>query len=184
MNNKEKLVIDEVDLVTYRTDLKGWVDRHGYYHGEDETSARYRSCTHIKCKTCGDVIPKQSYTICSTCLEKKRTEDYLLRKTKSWDGESFLYSETYDVYLQDEEAIADLLEEHQCILENLRLLHCGKTKIRQLDSDDFADDLCEDVEIPSELIDAIDAFNAMTSNIDTNTWYPNNYAVDTQSIFR
>ena len=44
--DKEKVMYDADDIVEYRTNIEGWVDKNGRFWGKDENMARYHICTH------------------------------------------------------------------------------------------------------------------------------------------
>lgn len=135
--------------------IEGWMDSNGHFY-LDERSARYMGCTHLPCDDCGAPVPKTS-TVCTDCRELRAQARYESRPEAPWDGTQMVYSEALDEFYASPD---DAGEESGLDVASLRLVLCNPVHVRQLDPDDFSDDLPDDGEAPDELIEAIDAFNA------------------------
>ena len=79
------------------------------------------------------------------------------------------YAELKQIRAETAEAEEEAFDEGVTV-ESLRLVLCVPTHVRQMEVDDFADDLPEDGEAPDELLTAIDAFNAATKGVILSWW--------------
>ena len=164
----------------FRTDISGWVDRHGRFWGRDEHMARWSGCTHLICPECGKVMSK-NYTLCRECREKKSVERYKARESKPWDGVTPLYSETADEYFFSQDNLIDYLHDHNCTIQSLRLLICSPIRLREVDDDYFCDDLPEDGELPSDVADALEDLNSIIRDQAPVAWFPGKHAAIIES---
>jgi hypothetical protein len=64
---------------TFRTELEGWVSRHGIFYGDNEYAARFNGCTHGIC-ACGQLREK-NYASCKAC--RQATEDAKFDKRRN-----------------------------------------------------------------------------------------------------
>lgn len=170
---------DAPEAATLRT-VTGWVSRHGRFYGESEDTARYDGCTHVFCNICG-LPAKKSYTVCSSCRDKKATDRYNAMPRQSWDGNAMLYSDARDEYFFEIEYAEDSLGDGET-LDDLRMVICVPNCVRHLDDDYFSDALPEDGELPECLRDAIAAFNAAIDNAPVLSWIPGKYALDINTV--
>ena len=180
MNKKTevpRVLYTDDKAATFRTDIKGWVDRHGRYFGNDLHVARWSGCTHIVCKGCGKPTEK-NYLTCEDCREKADIERFKKRKVSVWNGTIPVYSECLDKYFMEADELSDFLEEYEGSVESLRLLICEPVYPRPLESDYFSDCLSEDEDAPKALLDAIDRFNLELKEIGSTSWTPGDNAVD------
>ena len=175
MNVSEMIVMrDSLDAAQYRTDLKGWVSRDGFYFGDDERTARYRGCTHVPCDRCGAPTPKV-YKTCQGCRELTLIAKYEAMPRGQWDGQAMLYSETLDRYYDTPDDAAEDLEDDQT-LADLRLVICEPNYVPLIEPDDYCDMLPEDGDVPDEVAKAMDAFNAAVAGIIL-SWSPGKTAL-------
>jgi hypothetical protein len=173
---KDKMILTTSDeAATYKT-VTGWVSRDGYFFGNDERSARYSGATHRPCEECGKPIEK-SRVRCSECQEKKSRALFLAMSTKEWDRETPLYSRHVEEFFFDEESLLDYCDEELChTIEEMELIICEPRYARQLDVDDFCDELPEDRdEAPEALMVAIDEFNERVKGLGPLSWTPGKY---------
>ena len=175
---ENKIVMrDSPEAAQYRTDLKGWVSRDGFYFGDGpqgERTARYSGCTHVPCDRCGAPTPR-GYTQCRDCRELTYIAKYEAMPRAEWDGEAMLYSEARDQYYSTPDDAAEDLEDDQT-LADLRLVICEPNYVRQIESDYCCDELPEDGDVPDEVMDAIEAFNAAVAGIVL-SWSPGKTAL-------
>jgi hypothetical protein len=178
MDTKNIIVMrDAPEAATFRTDLSGWVSRHGRFYGDDssaEDMARYDGCTHVGCKNCGKPCQK-SYTACDVCSKRLDQKRFDARPKKEWDGVSMLYSESKEIFYSSPEEAEDDLAEDQT-LHSLNLRICEPERAR-IDVDDFEDILIEDEDAPDYLLNAINAFNATMKANPPLSWSPCKYAL-------
>lgn len=174
----EQIVMrDSPEAAQYRTDLKGWVSRDGFYFGDGSTgeqTARYAGCTHVPCKRCGTPTPKL-YTQCQGCRDLSYIAKYEAMPRAEWDGKALLYSEARDQYYSTPDDAAEDLEEGQT-LADLRLVICTPNYVRQLEPDYCYDDLPEDGDVPDEVAEAMEAFNEAVAGIVL-SWSPGKTAL-------
>jgi len=157
--------------------VTGWVSSDGRFFGNDaqaEEIARYAGCTHQSCRKCGALTEKM-YTHCPECRAKLDAERYAAKKREEWDCETPLYSERFDTYLFDVDAVTCLMDDNECSFDDLEPMICEPNKVRELDSDHWYDDLPEncDGELPDKLQAAVDAFNAAVKDVVL-SWTPTN----------
>lgn len=163
------------EAAAYRTDIKGWVSRNGRYCGQDERLARYYGCTHVACEDCCKPI-KKTYTVCQECRGKREVERYLAMPKQEWDREGFVYSQVADEYF-DSDQLAEHCEENELTPDDLRLVICEPNYAREIDTDYFADDLPEEVDLPREIWVALDALNKVIREFRTPlSWSPGKFS--------
>jgi len=172
-----KQILDTSDeAAKFTTKIEGWVDRNGRFWGNNEATARWSGCTHVRCESCGKPTEKR-YTTCKNCREKKAIERYEARERVQWDLTRPLYSEAADEYFFDWDALIDYIDEHGGTLESLRLVLCEPNNLRQIDEDYFCDDLSEEGELPKEVWEALEKLNDVIRAQEPVSWYPGKYAV-------
>jgi hypothetical protein len=182
MPDQEKIVLPtDPEAATYRTNISGWVDRHGRFYGEDERLARYGGSTHSICGECGATTTK-SRLVCHECSVKKDNERFLLKEQKEWDRKTPLYSRFRDRFIWNEDDLDYELEELEAEIgvghvlpETLELVICEPQYAHEIDEDYFSDVLPEEQEAPDELKDAIQTFNEATKAIGPLSWTPGKY---------
>lgn len=181
---EEEIILPESDeAATYRTDIKGWVDRHGRYFGNLEKYARLQGATHKKCE-CGELVKANYYGKCSSCREQRDIEKYNAMPNKDWDGETPLYSDAHDEYFFDEDELECFIdEEEDRTIENLRLIICKPNYFNTIDESYFDDDLPENCEdLPPELTEAIEEFNNVIRGLKPASWSPGEYAANVEQF--
>lgn len=175
---ENKIVMrDSPEAAQYRTDLKGWVSRDGFYFGDGpqgERKARYSGCTHVPCDRCGAPTPR-GYTQCRDCRELTYIAKYEAMPRAEWDGKAILYSEARDQYYSTPDDAAEDLEEDQT-LADLRLVICTPNYVRQIEADYVCDELPEDGDVPDAVADAMEAFNKAVAGIVL-SWSPGGTAL-------
>lgn len=103
----------------------------------------------------------------------KSVERYKMSESDAWDGEVALYSEFLDRYYGDaEQVIEEVDADSQHSIESLRIYLCDPIYLSELDSDFFLDQMGEDAELPTELLEAMDKFNEAIKNTPPQTYYP------------
>jgi len=152
---EEKVMYGSPEAATYRTDLKGWVSRHGRYYAEDKHAAMFDGSTHGFCE-CGEEALK-GYISCRRHHDEANLKTYLAMPEKEWDGKSCVYSKKTDKYYfgigELMEDICDETGEENPDLSEYRLVHCDPCIAGEIDPNDYyGDDLPEeDRVVPSEI---------------------------------
>lgn len=162
-----EIVLDTDEAAAKLVTVTGWVSRDGRFFGNKEDSesmARYAGCTHRACQKCGKAAPK-TYTACDECREKAATDRYNALPKANWDGSGMIAIWHSDTYFNDWDEVMDYCEEHELPVEQLNLVICQPNYIRELDYGYAIDLLPEDGENPSELDNAIEAFNQAIKKI-------------------
>ena len=160
------------EAATYRTDVKGWVSRHGHYFGADERLARLHGCTHSVCN-CG--APAEKYhRFCDACQAKRDAERWEALPLVEWDGETPLCIYRDDTYFFDIDQVRDYAAENGEKVSELRFVLCKPVYARRLEVDYWADQLVEGDDAPSWLEDAVDEFNEVIAKHRTEplSWMP------------
>lgn len=179
--NDEKVIHYDSPEAAKRVTLTGWVSSTGFFYGEDEHLARYAGCTHVKCKKCGAPVEKM-WLSCESCRRKADIEQYDALEKKTWDGITPLYSDSHDKYFFDFDELVDFLrdlvyEDKSITVDDLRLKFCKPNKPREVGYDHFCDDMPEDRDdLPKEIFEAIEAFNAVMRSQPPLSWSPDNIA--------
>jgi hypothetical protein len=179
----EKIVMyDSDEAATYRHNIGGWVDRHGIFCGKDEDLARYRGCTHRPCSKCGKPAPK-SYTVCDECQRKTEAEKFEARERKDWDEKGPVYSDTLDSFFTSWDEIIDAADEYEMEVEDFRLLICEPVFAREIEPEDYYQDLLPDEgSLPTEIKEAFEKLNEAIRNCETPlSWEPGKFAVKLQA---
>ena len=158
----------------YRTDISGWVSRGGLYFGEDEAAARHAGCTHVLCRECGAVIPKEGHTVCLSCREKWAVERYEEMDEVEWDGDATLYSTKLEMYLPgyNLETLEEYADSHDCTVAELRLVICEPVYLRPIDDDFGCGELPDGGELPEEVWEALENFNDTIRHCEPVSWSP------------
>jgi hypothetical protein len=92
-----------------------------------------------------------------------------------WDEKTPLCLYGSDQYLCNYSEILDYCEENDLRPLELMLVLCEPVKLRTLDSDFFADCLADEQELPAEIENAIDEFNAkIAAYPHVVSWVPTN----------
>jgi hypothetical protein len=169
---------DSLEAASYQT-VQGWVSRTGVFFGKDEEMARDHGATHVKCKTCGEPIPKHGYTKCKDCREKAEIERYAKREHKPWDGETMVYSEMADEFFQNRYEVEEYCDEYNVSLEDLRLVHCEPEFTQEIDPDEHYEIDDEEKYLPREIEEAFEKLNEVIRNCkEPLCWYPGKFAVE------
>jgi hypothetical protein len=170
------------EAATFRTDIYGWVSRGGIFYGDNEDIARYAGCTHVECNRCGKPVEKR-WLACDGCRDLADIEQFEKRDRKDWDGIAMLYSQRTDEYYSDFDAILDAMsdDDETITLADMRLMVCEPCMPLPLNSDFFEDCFAEDhdeSDLPKEIWDAMDAFNAVLGAMTPLSWSPGKFALD------
>lgn len=175
--SNEIVMSDSPEAAQYRTDLKGWVSRDGFYFGDGpqgERTARYAGCTHVPCSQCG-APTHRGYTMCRSCRDLAYIAKYEAMPRAEWDGKAMVYSEARDRYYNSPDDAADDLEDGET-LADMRLVICTPNYVRQLELDYCCDDLPEDGDVPDEVAEAMEVFNRAVAGIVL-SWSPGKVAL-------
>lgn len=181
MSDEEKrILIDMPEAAEYRTDIKGWVSRDGFFFGDDkdaEHNARYKGCTHLYCQDCKTPIPKIGYSVCDRCRAIRVEKRYFERDLIDYD-DGYIYSIAHDRYFSDSDELHDYIYdnfEQKPSLDELLLVPCGPIYLRPVEYDYWYDDMPDESDgddLPKEVIDALDHLNTVLSKQDPISWYP------------
>lgn len=178
--NENKIIIFDSDEAAQKKTVTGWVSGNGFFYGDDERSARFMGCTHIRCK-CGMITEKQ-YTACEFCRNKNKLERYRSMPFKEWNGTDFLYSEMADKFFFDSEEILDYCEEEGMPSKSLRLIICEPVYPKEINlSEIYSDLLPEDSEgeLPEYLVAAENELNQIIREKgEPLSWMPGKYRTE------
>lgn len=173
---EKQINFDDAEAARFVENIKGWVDINNRFWGnnpDSEQMARYSSCTHLKCE-CGKLKPK-GYSKCEECRAKSEIEKYNKLPFKEYNGE-MVYSYSADMYFNDSDEIEDYCYENEIESKDLLLVFCKPNKFYKIDysywDDIFPDD--NDIDLPKELLDALDNFNKVISQLPPVSYSPDN----------
>lgn len=179
----KKINYNSTEAARYVENIKGWVDINNRFHGDGKDAehfARYSSCTHMTCKSCGNECQK-GWGICTECRDKEDIEKYNKLDYKEYDG-SPVYSKLLDQYFFDEDDLSDYFSDEEEI-EDLRLVLCKENYFNELEPDYFEDILPEDGDLPEKLQEAIDELNNVIKQLPCASYSPINIRTEYISKF-
>ena len=182
MAEEPTVLRDSPEAATYRTDIAGWVSRHGRYYGENESTARWDGCTHVACEKCGTPTEKL-WLACEGCRDLSTIDRYAKRPRKAWDGEAMLFSERTGAYYRDMDDVQleiDCTDEPVTIAD-MMLVICDPNHGRPLTGDYFEGEFAEDEDessLPTDVWAAMEAFNEAISEMQPLSWSPGKFAID------
>jgi hypothetical protein len=153
------ILYDSPEAATYRTNISGWVSRHGLYFGEDERSARYDGCTHRPCEECGVPVPRAGFTHCQQCRQRRDEKNFLALPSEPYTGQ-VVCNDDGEEFFFDEDQIREYADDREIPYENLRLRKCEPRYADEVDPLDIYEDLLpEDGELPDHVIEAFAVLN-------------------------
>jgi len=164
---------DKAAIFEERT-IKGWWSVKSSAAGKsrfwdkDERMARWDGCTHKKCE-CGEVHSKR-WTCCKKCRDKKKRERFNKLPVIEWDGITPICSYDDDRFFFYESDLIEYCQEHNCKPDDLMLVICEPIYPSQIDTDYWCDELGEDEEMPSDILEALDSLNEIISTADPLSW--------------
>jgi hypothetical protein len=154
-----KIVPFDSDEAAQRKSVEGWVSRDGYYYAEDERTARYAGCTHVKCADCSALIPKTN-AVCDPCATIRLSVEFATLPKELWDTQTPLVLFETDTYFFDVHSVTHYCRQHSTSPEQLQLVICEPVYGSELDAADFlSGELPEDGEIPEGILEAAIKFN-------------------------
>lgn len=174
MTDEKVILYSSPEAASLRT-VTGWVSRGGYFSGDSEHIARLMGCTHIECEKCG-APSRKYYRHCASCQRVIDDEKYKNMPRAKWDEIGFIYSQTREEYFCSFSEAVDALDENET-LESMQLVICKPNYARKIDYDNYAEMLSDNDDLPKEVCDAIEAFNAAIDGIIL-SWYPGKFALD------
>lgn len=182
--DKEKIMYDADDIVEYKTNIEGWVDKNGRFYGKGERGeemARYNICTHKKCE-CGESMEKY-YTKCKSCIAKSNIERYESLEYKELTFPVCIYRD--DTYFWDEDELNDYLYEineerkeygdKPLEFSDLRLVICTPNSLREVPYETWDDELPEDYEFSAEFSKKLEEFNKYIHSLKPVSYSPSKY---------
>lgn len=170
----DEIILEDDPRAAQPHTLHGWMSRNGVFYCDEET-ARSLGATHVRCSGCGTVFRKGGWSVCPSCRDKAEAARYAALPRAEWDGVCMLYSEVKDYYYSTPQDAIDALDDDES-LSDLRLVLCEPNYATQLDADHYADDMTEDGDLPPEVADAMDAYNAAVKGIVL-SWSPGKVAL-------
>jgi hypothetical protein len=178
MSNQPMVLYDSPEAATYQTGLTGWVSRDGRFWDTDEHMARWSGCTHKKCPNCGTINEVSSF--CKPCRDKEMNEKFAAFPVEKWDGDTPLCIFDTDKYFFGE-SVLDWLRDHP-EAQDVLICKCKPGYLSLIDQDNWADDLPEDGELPSEVSIALDALNAAIRIAPPSCWWADDIAIDVADL--
>ena len=188
----ENIVMYDSPEAAIRVDMPGWKSRLGHFYPGDNASsehgARWSGCTHMTCE-CGNVYEKGRVR-CDSCQAKIDSDKYYALPVADWDEVTPVCSYGDDRYFFDKDAVMDfmfdLLEEAKGkdYDPEVQLVLCDPTYLHTLDTDNWADELPEDGDLPDAVSVALDAFNAALKAEGPSCWFPGKQRIDVDALWK
>jgi len=172
----EIIINTSPDAARFVKNISGWVSRNGRFYGDDEITARWDGCTHVKCEDCGRPTPKSKY-VCDDCRGKRRISEYNKLEKVEWDGTGMVYSTACDHYFCSLEEASEYADDTGKSIEDLRLVICEPVYPRTIDPDYWEEYLADDGELPIEILTALDALNKVIEDSGPTSYTPGKKAV-------
>lgn len=169
---EKQIMYDSPEAARYLTNIKGWVDINNRYWGDSksaENSARYSSCTHMKCE-CGEIV-KKGWVLCEKCREAKNIEKYNKLPFEEYVGQP-VYSDLADKFFFDPDEVEEYCEENEINPEDLRLQVCKPSYYREIEGDYWEEILPEDGELDSRLEKALEELNKVIRTLPPASYVP------------
>lgn len=182
MADNKIIMYDSPEAAEFRK-VTGWVSRGGLFHGDNEHTARWQGCTHLKCDSCGEV--KERSTWCRPCHDKKEREKYKAMPAKDWDGEAMLYSNTHDKWFSDFDDILDYMancdDADTLTFDDLEMVIGDPCYCDTVDPMDvYESDLPDGYDLPDGIEEAFEELNKKIQAIKTPLcWYAGSHRMIT-----
>ncbi|MDP2643703.1 MAG: hypothetical protein Q8P24_02070 [Desulfobacterales bacterium] len=178
----EKIILNtDSEAARHVWNLSGWMSRDGIFYGKNEEAARWRGCTHVKCKGCASPTPKHR-VYCDGCAKIRAIARHNQRERAEWDEKGMIYSESADQFFSSFYEVDDYLEGSggkggAKEMEALRLVICEPVFLSEVTEDYWDDDLPENGELPESIKDALEEFNRALREVGPVSWVPGRKAV-------
>lgn len=170
METDKIIMYDSDEAAKYETrTVTGWFGRDGKFYGDDERIARYCNSTHRLCQ-CGELVERSGF--CRPCWENDLRLKWELLPTRAWDGTTPICLYNGDEYFFNDTDLDEYCEENGLRPENLMLVHCDPCIGRDIDEDDFADEIPDGGELPDSVLKAMREFNAVLNEARPFSWEP------------
>ncbi len=166
-------IVRKVDMVdeTGKVISVGYLSNDNFFYN-DESLARYRSCTHKTCD-CGKPM-KKFYLKCESCRAVNVNKRYSELPFEEWDGVTPLAIYDDNEYFFSYDDIVDYLDgfdDEEMKSEDLRLVICEPNKMREVSSDYWDDIWPENLEhLPDEIETALEQFNKVIREAKPLSW--------------
>lgn len=177
MNSPEAKIIlmDSAEAASIKT-VTGWVSSDGRFFGNNEDLARYAGATHRKCHNNPEHPIYRVNSYCEICHTEKRKVNFQAMPRKPWENEPLTIN-CAERFFFDADDLRDYCMENLVLPNELDLVICKPNYPSEIDGSDlFCDDLSDDGELPSELQEAFDAFNAVIRKSGPLSWSAGEYA--------
>jgi len=179
--NEAIILNDSTEAAQLKT-VTGWYDRFGQYFGQDERTARWSGCTHVKCSEC-EAVTEKHRSVCDSCHQKARIAVFNAFPVEKWDGKTpvvffdtdrFLYGESILDFIADSDPAKD---------SELRICKCLPNHLRLIETDVWQDDLPDDGgELPDEVQQAVDWLNHVIKAAAPVSWTETAIAIDVADL--
>lgn len=168
---REEIIPFDSPKAAQKINVTGWVSRDGYFYQNDERTARFSGCTHVKCSDCNALVPK-TRLICDYCQEKQDTERYAAMDKEEWDGFTPLVLFNTGVYFWSREDIDEYCRQTGAKIESLKLVLCEDVDGPEFDPEDFLlDYLPEGDDVPEGIRQAAILLNQAIVEAGVLSWH-------------
>ncbi len=177
----EKIILNDSDEAAQRRHVTGWYDRFGKYFGQDERSARWSGCTHVKCSECGTVTDKLRAD-CDSCHQNGLIALFDTYPVVKWDSGTPVVLYDTDRHFFGESILDFIADRDPAKDFEIRICKCRPNYLHLVDRDDWADDLPEDGELPDNVQAAVDVLNEVIRAEAPVSWTEDVVAIDVADL--
>ncbi len=168
---REEIVPFDSSKAAQRITVTGWVSRDGYFYQNDERTARFSGCTHIKCSDCNALVPKTRLT-CDYCQEKKDNERYAALDKEEWDGFTPLVLFNTGIYFWSREDVDEYCRQTGTKIDSLKLVLCEGVAGPEFDPESFlVDYLPEGDDVPEVIRKTARLLNQAIAEAGVLSWH-------------
>ena len=168
---REEIIPFDSPNAAQKINVTGWVSRDGYFYHDDERTARFSGCTHVKCSDCNALVPKTRLT-CDYCQEKKDTERYTAMDKEEWDGFTPLVLFNTGIYFWSREDIDEYCHQTGAKIDSLKLVICEGVDGPEFDPESFLlDYLPEGDDVPEGIRKAATLLNKAIAEAGVLSWH-------------
>ena len=155
---QEKIIsIDSHEAAEYKS-VEGWASANSQYFGEDEYSARYDGCTHVRCGCCGELRRKNALN-CEGCEQLQIKQRWDEAEKTDWADGGTVYSAKVKKFYSDKEIYKKVCLEIKCSTEDMLLFACNPIYSSNVSKSTILGQELREAILPSSIIEKLNDLN-------------------------